>query len=141
LSKTCRRGTSDIEINGMAELKPVRWIAGSKDDQTAMPGQVQRQVGRALKVAQEGGKHPDAKVLKGFRNAKVAEIMSRTDRETFRVVYTVQFAKAVYDLHAFQKKSTRGDETPLQEDLDVDIVVRPKNPDTVAHVVVPEPAE
>ncbi|MCA1628787.1 MAG: type II toxin-antitoxin system RelE/ParE family toxin, partial [Acidobacteria bacterium] len=35
--------------------------------------------------------------------------------DTYRAVYTVQFADAVYVLHAFQKKSKRGVETPKGE--------------------------
>jgi phage-related protein len=34
---------------------------------------------------------------------------------TFRAVYTVRFPKAVYVLHAFQKKSKRGIATPKHE--------------------------
>jgi phage-related protein len=34
---------------------------------------------------------------------------------SFRAVYTVRFAKAVYVLHAFQKKSKRGITTPKTE--------------------------
>jgi phage-related protein len=30
------------------------------------------------------------------------------DGDTFRAIYTVRFAKVVYVLHAFQKKSPRG---------------------------------
>jgi phage-related protein len=37
----------------------------------------------------------------------------RTD--TFRAVYTVRFAGAVYVLHAFQKKSKTGRKTPKNE--------------------------
>ena len=37
---------------------------------------------------------------------------------TFRTVYTVRFAKAVYVLHAFQKKARHGIATPKGE-LDV----------------------
>jgi phage-related protein len=35
--------------------------------------------------------------------------------DAFRAVYTVRFAKAVYVLHAFQKKSRRGVATPKAE--------------------------
>jgi phage-related protein len=35
--------------------------------------------------------------------------------ERFRAVYTVRFAKAVYVLHAFQKKSRHGVGTPKTE--------------------------
>jgi len=34
---------------------------------------------------------------------------------TYRAVYTVRFAEAVYVLHAFQKKSTSGIATPKHE--------------------------
>lgn len=34
---------------------------------------------------------------------------------TYRAVYTVRFASAVYVLHAFPKKSRRGIATPKQE--------------------------
>ena len=43
------------------------------------------------------------------------EIVDDFDGDTFRAVYTVRFAKAVYVLHAFQKKSRRGIATPKAE--------------------------
>jgi phage-related protein len=54
----------------------------------------------------------------GFGGAKVIEVVMDHDRNTYRAVYTVKFAKAVYVLHAFQKKSTRGIATP-KRDLDL----------------------
>lgn len=41
--------------------------------------------------------------------------MDDFDGDTFRAVYTVRFAEAVYVLHAFQKKSKRGIATPKPE--------------------------
>jgi phage-related protein len=43
------------------------------------------------------------------------EIVDDFDGDTFRAVYTVRFAKAVYVLHAFRKKSKRGAATPKAE--------------------------
>jgi len=43
------------------------------------------------------------------------EIVDDFDGDTFRAVYTVRFVKAVYVLHAFQKKSKRGIATPRAE--------------------------
>jgi phage-related protein len=40
------------------------------------------------------------------------EIVCDDAGDAFRVVYTVRFADVVYVLHAFQKKSTHGRETP-----------------------------
>lgn len=43
------------------------------------------------------------------------EIVDDFDGDTYRAVYTVRFAGAVYVLHAFQKKSKRGIATPKAE--------------------------
>lgn len=75
-------------------------------------------MGYALYVAQQGGKHRDAKPLKGFGGAGVVEIVTDFDGDTFRAVYTIRLAGAVYVLHVFQKKSKTGRATPrLEMDL------------------------
>jgi phage-related protein len=99
----------------MASVKPLRWIASAKNDLSAMPIEVRRAVGYALFAAQQGEKHDDAKVLKGFGDAGVLEIIARRDGDTFRAVYTVRFGDVVYVLHVFQKKSKRGIATPKKE--------------------------
>jgi phage-related protein/predicted XRE-type DNA-binding protein len=58
---------------------------------------------------------PAAKPLKGFGGARVMEIVDRHATNTYRVVYTVQFAHRIYVLHAFQKKSKAGVTTPQKE--------------------------
>ena len=55
------------------------------------------------------------KPLRGFGGSGVLEIVGDIDGDTYRAVYTVRFAKAVYVLHAFQKKSKRGVATPKSE--------------------------
>jgi len=72
-------------------------------------------MGYALYVAQRGGKHRDAKALKGFGGAGVVEIIEDYRGDTFRAVYTLRFDNAVYVLHAFQKKSKTGRETPRRD--------------------------
>ena len=52
------------------------------------------------------------KPLSGFGGVGVLEIVDDFDGNTYRVVYTVQLADAVYVLHAFQKKSKKGIATP-----------------------------
>jgi phage-related protein len=69
----------------MAVVKPLRWIAGSKDDLSVMPIEVRRSVGYALFAAQQSEKHDDAKVLKGFGDAGVIEVIARHDGDTFRI--------------------------------------------------------
>ena len=95
--------------------KPLFWIASSKQDLKALPDSVQDTFGFALWLAQTGLKHLNAKPLKGFKGAGVLEIIEAQERNTFRAVYTVRFAKAVYMLHAFQKKAKKGIKTPKQE--------------------------
>jgi phage-related protein len=46
------------------------------------------------------------------------EIVDRHDTNTYRAVYTAQFAGIIYVLHAFQKKSKRGIATP-QKDIEL----------------------
>jgi phage-related protein len=96
-------------------LKPVIWIGSSRKDLQGFPDPVQDHIGYALYVAQNGGKHHDSKVLKGFGGAGVVEVVSDFHGDTFRAVYTLRYAGAVYVLHAFQKKSKSGRETPRHE--------------------------
>ena len=95
--------------------KPVFWIASSRKELKKFPKSVRRTFGQALFDAQTGGKHPDAKPLKGFHGAGILEVVDDDDGNTYRAVYTVKFAGVVYVLHAFQKKSKRGAKTPAEE--------------------------
>jgi len=54
-------------------------------------------------------------VLSGFGGAGVVEIVTDHRGDTFRAVYTLRYAGAVYVLHAFQKKSKSGRATPRRE--------------------------
>ena len=80
-----------------------------------MPGEVQDSFGYALHLAQTGAKHAHAKPLKGFGSAGVLEVVESEAGSTYRAVYTVKVAAAVYVLHCFQKKSTSGIATPKPE--------------------------
>jgi phage-related protein len=66
-------------------------------------------------AAQEGKTDPAAKPLKGFGGASVLEIVASHQGSTWRVVYTVRFADAIYVLHVFQKKAKTGVKTPKRE--------------------------
>jgi phage-related protein len=97
------------------DRKPLKWVGSSRKDVRGFPRSVQRDIGVALYVAQIGEVHPDAKVLKGFSGASVLEVVSVDNSGTYRAVYSVRFEDAVYVLHAFQKKSKKGIETPKAE--------------------------
>jgi phage-related protein len=96
-------------------LKPVIWVGSSREDLRDFPDPVQDYMGYALYLAQRGGKHRDTKPLSGFGGAGVVEIVKDHRGDTFRAVYTVKFAGTVYVLHAFQKKSKTGRETPRRD--------------------------
>jgi phage-related protein len=96
-------------------IKPVSWIGSSYKDFREFPVPVQDAMGYALYQAQIGLKHGSAKPLKGFGGAGVLELVADHVGDTFRAVYTVKFATAVYVLHAFQKKSKSGIKTPSED--------------------------
>ena len=96
-------------------LKPVIWVGSSRKDLRNFPNPVQDHVGYALYTAQRGGRHRDTKVLSGFGGAGVLEVVKDFRGDTFRAVYTLRYAGAIYVLHAFQKKSKTGHETPKQD--------------------------
>jgi phage-related protein len=99
----------------MIAQKPAIWIGSSRDDLRAFPDEVRRVMGFAINDAQNGDEHPRAKALKGFGGRSVLELVDDEDGDTYRAVYTVRFAGAIYVLHAFQKKSRKGIETPKHE--------------------------
>jgi len=96
-------------------LKPVIWVGSSREDLREFPDPVQDHMGYALYIAQRGEKHATAKVLSGFGGAGVLEVVKDFRGDTFRAVYTLRFAGAVFVLHAFQKKSKSGRETPRRD--------------------------
>ena len=100
----------------LANEKSLEWIGSSHKDLMALPDDVRRLFGFALSLAQAGERHDAAKVLKGFGGAGVLEVAEDDAGGTYRAVYTVKFAEAVFVLHCFQKKSKRGIATP-KEDL------------------------
>ena len=98
--------------------KPLEWIGSSHRDLMTLPTDVRRIFGYALSLAQAGDQHDAAKVLKGFGSAGVLEVVEDDAGGTYRAVYTVKFAEAVFVLHCFQKKSKRGIATP-KKDMDI----------------------
>ena len=93
--------------------KRLLWRGSAFEDFVHFPPSVQREMGYALYLAQMGERHRTmTKTLKGFGGAGILEIRENDSSGTYRAIYTVKFADAIYVLHAFQKKSKRGAETP-----------------------------
>lgn len=100
------------------QLRPLHWMGSSKRDLIKLSDDVKDSVGFALELAQAGERHPDAKPLSGFGDRQVLEVVANDPGGTYRAVYTVRLAHAVYVLHVFQKKSVRGIKTP-QHDVEL----------------------
>lgn len=101
------------------EPRPLLWRGDSKAAFMAFPREVQSEMGYALFLAQLGGRHRSmAKTLRGFGGGSTIELRENHDGSTYRAVYTVRYADAVFVLHAFQKKSKSGAKTP-QSDIDL----------------------
>jgi len=97
------------------ELRPLVWLGNTKKDLGGLPEEVIDTFGYALHLAQTGKKHEQAKPLRGFGSAGVLEIVEDWRGNTYRAVYTVRFAGAVFVLHVFQKKAKSGIATPKQD--------------------------
>ena len=102
-------------MSNTPQLKAVMWLGSSWADLREFPESAHDHMGYAPYVAQQGGKHRDAKVLAGFGGAGVVEVIKDYRGDTYRAVYTLRYSNAVYVLHAFQKKSKTGRETPRRD--------------------------
>ncbi|MFZ3219075.1 MAG: type II toxin-antitoxin system RelE/ParE family toxin [Rhodoferax sp.] len=97
--------------------KSLHWVGSAKKDLLALPDEVIDDFGYALGAVQLGATPAQAKPWKG-EGPGVLELVENHRGDTFRAVYTVRFAKAVYVLHCFQKKSPSGIKT-AQSDIDL----------------------
>ena len=99
-------------------LRPVVWLGNSKRNLQGFPDGAQKLLGDELQLIQFGGMPKDAKPFKGVGSG-VLEIALRYASYAYRVVLAVQIGRRIYVLHAFQKKSKKGIETPKR---DVDLI-------------------
>jgi phage-related protein len=102
----------------LSREKPLHWVVSAKKDYLSFPTEVKDEMGYALGLAQLGAKHPHAKPWKG-EGSGVLELVEDHRGDTYRAIYTVRFADAVYVLHAFQKRSKSGIKT---DQTDVNLV-------------------
>lgn len=102
-------------------LRPLVFVGGARKDYGRFPHEVLRTMGYQLYLVQTGLEAPGEKPLAhgSLKGLGIREIRDDHDRDTYRVVYTVQLTHAVYVLHAFKKKSKFGISTPTH---DVDLV-------------------
>ena len=94
--------------------RPVSWIRSALKEFEAFPEGARSICLTALTVAAEGGKADIAKPMHGMGSG-VFEIALPFRGDAFRVVYAVHLADEIWVVHAFQKKSTQGIQTPRRE--------------------------
>jgi phage-related protein len=99
-------------------LRPIVWLGNSKKSLREFPDGAQKLLGDELQLIQFGGMPKDAKPFKGVGSG-VLELAVRFVSDAYRVVLAVQIGRRIYVLHAFQKKSKKGIETPKR---DVDLI-------------------
>ena len=95
-------------------LRPVVWLGSSKKNIQDFPKGAQKLLGDELQLIQFGGMPKDVKPFRGIGSG-VLEIALRYASDAYRVVVAVQIGNRIYVLHAFQKKSKRGIETPRRD--------------------------
>ncbi len=97
-------------------MKPLVFVGPSRDDLRVFPAEARRAAGFELGFVQRGLEPSDWKSMKEV-GAGVREIRIHVLGE-WRVLYVAKFAKAVFVLHAFQKKTqkTRREDIVLARD-------------------------
>jgi phage-related protein len=101
-------------------LRPIVWLGDSRRSLRDFPDGARKLLGDELQLIQFGGMPKDAKPFRGV-GAGVIEIALRYASDAYRVVMAIQIGSRIYVLHAFQKKSKRGVETPKR---DIDLIKR-----------------
>ena len=94
--------------------RPLVWLGDSKKNIQSFPKGAQKLLGDELQLVQFGDMPKDAKPFKGIGSG-VIELALRYASDAYRVVTAVQLGARIYVLHAFQKKSKKGIETPKRE--------------------------
>lgn len=96
-------------------LKPLRLLDAARDDLMDVPQAVRREFGYGLYNIQRGETPGNATPFDGSTGANIMKLVERYDSDTYRCVYAAKFAKAIFVLHVFKKKSTTGVATPQRE--------------------------
>src|SRR5882724_9980175 len=95
-------------------LRPLVWLGNSKRNIRGFPEGAQKLIGDELQLIQFGGMPEGAKPFKGIGSG-VFGIAIRYRTNAYRTVLAIQLGRRIYVLHAFEKKSRRGIETPRQD--------------------------
>ena len=93
-------------------MRPLSFVGSSLDDLRGFPAAVRHAIGVELMRVQFGGVPRDFKPL-GVVGAGAYEIRVHLEG-AWRVIYVAKFEKAIYVLHAFQKKTRKTARSDLE---------------------------
>jgi phage-related protein len=96
------------------KTRPVSWIQAALREFEKLPKDAQSTLLTALTIAADGGKADIGKPMHGLGSG-VFEIALAFRGDAFRVVYAVISGDGIWVIHAFQKKSKQGIQTPKHE--------------------------
>lgn len=94
--------------------KPIEFVGSSRDDLREFPEAARKEAGLQFWSVQEGLMPSDWKPMASV-GAGAIEIRIRKTDGVWRVIYVAKFKKAIYVLHAFEKKEQK----TRQADIDV----------------------
>ena len=98
----------------MRDTRPISCLKGARKDFEDFPQGAQIEMARALTILAEGRMPDIAKTLTGLSSG-VMKLALRHPEDAFRVVYALQIDDDIWVIHALQKKSRSGIQTPKQE--------------------------
>ena len=94
--------------------KELIWCADALDKLSALPPDVKRDFGFALRLVQRGEMPPTFEPVPTLGPGMI-EIKTNSDGETYRAFYVAKFPEGIYVLDAIHKKSKRGKQLPQQD--------------------------
>jgi phage-related protein len=101
----------------MIGIKPIAFRGSALADLRAFPQAARCEAGYQLDQVQQGGEPDDWKPMTTVGSG-AREIRIRDEAGAFRVLYVAKFARAIYVLHCFQKKTRKTSQT------DIDLAAR-----------------
>ena len=93
-------------------MKPLSFVGSSLDDLRGFPAAVRHAIGVELMRLQFGGAPSDFKPM-SVVGSGTYEIRVSLDG-AWRVIYVAKFEKAIYVLHAFQKKTRKTAQSDIE---------------------------
>ena len=99
-------------------MREIAWFRGALKAFEKFPASVREDIVAALYRAASGGLAKSAKPLKGFGSG-IFQVTANHRGNTYRAIYDVRIDRAIWVVHAFQKKSISGIATPKRE---IDVV-------------------